>query len=208
MQLERNGSTAPQGRREWLKWAGGAGLATALGSSAAAAAPAPAPRGPLTPAIPNVPVLTHEGKTLRFYDDLVRGRIVVINMMYTVCTGICPVSTANLLQVQEALGPRLGRDVFMLSMTLQPQFDDPAALRDYMKRYGVQPRGWTYLTGKPQDMEALRRGLGFFSTDPVEDADLRAHTGMVRAGNERFNRWLMVPAFSSPRRILSAVQRL
>ena len=205
MQFERTGSTVPQERREWLKWVGGAGLSAAFGAAAAAT---PAPRGPATQRIPNVPVVTHEGKTLRFYDDLVRGRIVMLNMMYTVCTGICPASTANLLQVQEALGPRLGRDVFMVSMTLQPQFDDPAALRDYMKRYGVQHRGWTYLTGKPQDMEVLRRGLGFFSTDPVEDADLRAHTGMVRAGNDAFNRWLMVPALSSPRRILSAVQRL
>lgn len=206
MQLEHTGSAAPQARREWLKWVAGAGLSTTLGSGVAVAATAPS--GPLTPPIPNVPVVTHEGRTLRFYDDLVRGRIVVLNMMYTVCTGICPLGTANLLQVQEALGPRLGRDVFMLSMTLQPQFDDPAALRDYMKRYGVGPRGWTFLTGKPHDMDVLRRGLGFFNTNPVEDADLRAHTGMVRAGNERFNRWLMVPAFSSPRRILSAVQRL
>lgn len=178
-------------RREMLRWGTGAGR----------------PRAPSPPSFPNLPVLTHEGKSVRFYDDLVRGRTVVFNMMYTVCTGVCPISTANLLQVQQALGPRLGRDVFMYSMTLQPQFDDARALRGYMQRYGIQP-GWTYLTGKLADMDLLRRELGFVDSDPVADSDLRTHTGMVRAGNDALNRWLMVPAFSSADRIVGAVQRL
>ena len=95
----------------------------------------------------------------------------------------------------------------MYSMTLQPQFDDARALRDYMRRYGIQP-GWTDLTGKPRDMDLLRRELGFVDSDPVADSDLRTHTGMVRAGNDTLNRWLMVPAFGSAHRIVSAVQRL
>jgi protein SCO1/2 len=178
-------------RREMLRWVTGAGRSRA---------PSPAH-------FPNLPVLTHEGKAVRFYDDLVRGRTVVFNMMYTVCSGICPASTATLLQVQQGLAPRLGRDVFMYSMTLQPQFDDPRALRDYMQRYGVQP-GWTFLTGKPQDMDVLRRALGFFDSDPALDGDLRTHTGMVRAGNDALNRWLMVSTFTSPQRIVNALQRL
>ena len=202
MQSERSEAAAPNARRRWLQWAG-AGLSTTL-AGVASAAPA---RAPSPARFPNVPVLTHEGKTLRFYDDVARGKVVVFNMMYTVCSGICPTSTANLLQLQEALGPRLGRDVFMYSLTLQPQFDDPKALRDYMKRYGVKD-GWTYLTAQPADMERLRRALGFFNTDPVVDADLKSHTGMVRAGNEPLDRWLMVPAIGSPRRIVSAVERL
>jgi cytochrome oxidase Cu insertion factor (SCO1/SenC/PrrC family) len=115
----------PRARRDWLKRVAGGGVL-------------PAPR------FPNLPVVTHEGRTVRFYDDLVRGRTVVFNMMYTVCTGICPISTANLLQVQQALGHRLGRDLFMYSLTLQPQFDDPRALRDYMQRYGIRQPGWTW----------------------------------------------------------------
>jgi protein SCO1/2 len=188
----------PRERRDWFKRVVAGALPAAVGGAAAAPPPA---------RFPNVPVVTHEGRTVRFYDDLVRGRTVVFNMMYTVCTGICPISTANLLQVQQALAPRLGRDLFMYSMTLQPQFDDPRALRDYMQRYGIGA-GWTYLTGKPQDMDVLRRALGFFDSDPALDGDLRTHTGMVRAGNDARNRWLMVPAASTPQRILGAVQRL
>uniref|UniRef100_UPI00286D034A SCO family protein n=1 Tax=Polaromonas sp. TaxID=1869339 RepID=UPI00286D034A len=66
--------------------------------------------GPQANYFPNLVLQSHEGKKLRFYDDVLRGKIVVINMMYTVCTGICPGNTANLLQVQQMLGNRLGRD--------------------------------------------------------------------------------------------------
>lgn len=197
-----SGTTPPPRRRELLRWVAGTGALASFDAS-----PAGRPAGPPPPRFPNLTVLTHEGKAVRFYDDLVRGRTVVFNMMYTVCSGICPASTATLLQVQRELAPRLGRDVFMYSMTLQPQFDDPRALRDYMQRYGVQP-GWTFLTGKPQDMDVLRRALGFFDSDPALDGDLRTHTGMVRAGNDALNRWLMVSTFSAPQRIVSALQRL
>ena len=104
-------------KRDWLKWLGGAALAPVLAASAPAAAAATTKNGPRAEYFPNTLVQTHEGKKLRFYDDAVKGKIVVFNMMYTVCTGICPGNTANLLQVQQALGSRLGKDVFMYSMT-------------------------------------------------------------------------------------------
>jgi protein SCO1/2 len=194
------------GRRDWLKWAGGAALVPAL-AGRAAAAPAAAKAGPRANYFPNVVVQTHEGKKVRFYDDLVHGKIVVFNMMYTVCTGICPANTANLLQVQQALGDRLGKDIFMYSMTLQPQFDDPKALREYMQRYGIKP-GWTFLTGEPGEMDVLRRKMGFFDSDPALDADLKNHTGMVRVGHERLDRWFMVPAVIAPWQIARAILEL
>ena len=91
-------------KRNWLKWMGGAALAPVLAASTATRA-APGPRAGY---FPNSIVQTHDGRKLRFYDDVVRGKIVVFNMMYTVCTGICPGNTANLLQVQQALGSRRG----------------------------------------------------------------------------------------------------
>lgn len=185
------------GRRNWLKWMGGAALAPALASSGAAHA---AKAGPRADYFPNAVVQTHEGKKLRFYDDVVQGKTVVFSMMYTVCTGICPGNTANLLQVQQALGSRLGKDIFMYSLTLQPEFDTPAALRDYVKRYGIQP-GWTFLTGRPKEMDTIRRRLGFFDEDPRIDANLASHTGMVRIGNEALDRWFSMPALSPPKHI-------
>ncbi len=192
------------GKRDWLKWVGSAALAPVLAASGPALA---ASAGPRAGYFPNTIVQTHDGRKLRFYDDIVRGKVVVFNMMYSVCTGICPGNTANLLQVQQALGDRLGKDIFMVSMTLQPEFDTPKALNDYAKSYGIKP-GWTFLTGQPKEMDVIRRKLGFFNDDPKIDADLANHTGMVRIGNEALDRWFMMPALSAPRQIARSILQL
>lgn len=194
---------APTSKREWLKWMGrGALLPLALATTASP--PLRAATGPRANYFPNSTVQTHDGRSLRFYDDVVHGRVVLFNMMYAVCTGICPGNTANLRQVQAALGARLGRDVLMVSMTLQPAFDTPEVLRDYVKSYDIKP-GWLFLTGKPQDMDLIRRKLGFFNDDPLLDSDLANHTGMLRLGNERLDRWSMLPALTSPDQIARTV---
>ncbi|HEY3046779.1 MAG TPA: SCO family protein [Polaromonas sp.] len=191
-------------KRKWLKWMGCAALAPVLASSGPAMA---AKAGPRANYFPNAVLDTHDGKKLRFYDDVVQGKVVAINMMYAVCTGICPGNTANLLQVQEALGQRLGKDVFMYSLTLQPELDTPQALQDYVNRYHIKP-GWTFLTGRPKEMDTIRRKLGFFNDDPKIDADLASHTGMLRIGNEALDRWFMMPALSPPKQIARAILQL
>jgi protein SCO1 len=191
-------------KRDWLKWMGSAALAPVLTLSASATQSNLAPRARY---FPNSVVQTHLGKNLRFYDDVVRGKIVVFNMMYSICTGICPSNTANLLEVQKALGKRLGKDIFMVSMTLQPEFDTPRALQEYVKRYDIQP-GWTFLTGQPKEMDVIRRKLGFFNDDPKIDSDLANHTGMVRVGNEPLDRWFMVPSLSQPQQIARAILQM
>ena len=152
----------------------------------------------------NAQLLTHEGRAVRFYDELLQDKLVVINMMYTVCSGICPANTAALKALQLALGARVGRDIFMYSLTLRPELDTPDALREYMLKYQVGP-GWTFLTGKPAEVDRIRRRLGFYDTDPVADADLGRHTGMLRIGNLRTRRWSMAPALASTRQLVSAI---
>ena len=182
--------------------------AAALAPLFASAVPLKTSRdGPQVNAFPNFVMETHDGRKLRFYDDLLKGKIVVINMLYTSCSGICPPNTSNLLQVQEALGKRLGRDIFMYSLTLQPEFDRPATLNAYVKLRGIKP-GWTLLTGKPAEMEQIRRRLGFTDSDPVADADLSNHTGVVRVGNVALDRWFMLPALSRPQEIARAILEL
>ena len=154
---------------------------------------------------PNVLLRTHEDRTVRFYDDLMRGKIVIVNFMYVRCEGICPGTTANLVKVQEALGERVGRDVFMYSFTLKPDQDTPADLREYAERHGVGP-GWLFLTGRPDDIELLRRRLGFVDPDPVVDADKSQHIGLVRIGNEALDRWAACPALGNPEQIVRTVQ--
>jgi protein SCO1/2 len=152
----------------------------------------------------NTALLTHEGKTVRFYDDLLRDKLVVINMMYTSCTGICPANTAALKALRQALGDRVGREVFLYSLSLRPEFDSPAALRDYARLYDTGP-GWTFLTGVPREVDAIRRKLGFYDSNPALDADISRHTGMARIGNLRTGRWCMAPVMSSTRNLLSTI---
>jgi len=107
------------------------------------------------PYFPDTVLQDHTGKRVRFYTDLLKGKIVVINMMYTVCTGICPDNTARLREVQAELGGRSGREVFIYSITLRPEADSPAVLAAYAKQFGVG-KGWSFLTGSPRDIELVR----------------------------------------------------
>ena len=161
-------------------------------------------RGPRAGYFPNVVLRTHEGKAVRFYDDLIKGKIVVINFMYANCTGICPAMTMNLMKVQEALGGRVGRDIFMYSITLKPQEDDSVALKHYVEMHGIKP-GWLFLTGSRRDVEALRRKLGFTDPDPVLDRDSSQHIGVVKFGNEAFDRWAACPALTDPDQIVKSI---
>src|SRR5260221_9633098 len=149
--------------------------------------------GPRVGYFPNVALRTHEDKTVRFYDDLIAGKFVVINFMYTGCGEICPGMTANLVEVQRLLGERIGRDIFMYSITLQPELDTPAILRGYAETFGVQP-GWLFLTGARDDVELLRRKLGFVDPDPLVDRDLGQHIGIVKFCIEKLDRGPGSPA--------------
>ena len=188
----------------------GLGAATlgGLAVRAAAAAPDGARRGGArTPTLPNVPLVTHEGQAVRFYDDLIRGKVVAINMMYADCEGICPLATSNLVRVQALLGARAGRDVFLYSLTLQPELDTPPRLQAYAAMHGVQP-GWVFLTGARADLEQLRYRLGFFDLNPVVDGDKATHTGMVRIGNDGYDRWTSASALARPEQIVATINHV
>ena len=146
---------------------------------------------------PNVRLLTHEGKSVRFYDDLIRGRIVTLNFMYARCQNICPGMTSNLVMVQRALGKRVGREIFMYSITLKPEEDTPLVLKSYAATHDVKP-GWLFLTGQHDDIEMLRRRLGFVDPDPAVDADTSQHIGVVLYGNDALDRWAACPALTAP----------
>src|SRR5687768_8161876 len=134
-------------RRDWLTVCAG-GLAATVGAglafrldlagAQAAAAGAARARG-ASGRIPDVPLITHDGKRVRFYSDLIRGRVVFVSMMYAQCNERCPPMTQNLRLVQEALGDRVGRDLFMYSITLLPEHDRPADLKAYREQHHVGP---------------------------------------------------------------------
>lgn len=182
-------------------------LANALGSTAPAEKAddlKPRKSGPRAKYFPNFLMRTHEGKEVRFYDDLIHGKHVVINMMYADCQGLCPTMTANLVKVQQLLKDRIGKDIFMYSITLQPEKDTPKALKEYVEMHGVE-KGWLYLTGRPADIEALRRKLGFTDPDPERDKDKANHIGLLRIGNELTDVWIATPAVAKPHNVVKRI---
>lgn len=147
---------------------------------------------------PNVPLVTHEGKSVRFYDDLLKGKIVVLNLMYADCTSLCPRITSNLLAAQRILTQRVRQDIFFYSMTIKPAEDTPAKLKAYAAMHHVE-RNWLFLTGKPADLELLRQKLGWADANPEKDRrDKSLHSGMVRYGNEPLSQWSSIQGSADP----------
>lgn len=147
---------------------------------------------------PNVVLTTHEGKQVRFYEDLLKDKIVVLNLMYANCQGVCPVITANLVRAQKILIEQGKRNVCIYSLTVKPEEDTPEKLKAYAEMHNVGP-GWKFLTGKPADVELLRSKLGFVDPDPKVDQDDPArHSGMVRFGNEPQAWWAACQGQTNP----------
>jgi len=146
---------------------------------------------------PNLVLTAHDGRKLKFYDDLVKDKIVIFNMFYAKCEGICSPITKNLVRLQSILGNRVGKDIFMYSFTLKPKDDTVEAMKHYAHMHKVKP-GWLFLTGSADDMETIRRKLGFVDPDPVVDKDLSNHIGVIKYGNEPLERWGGCPGMSAP----------
>ena len=134
---------------------------------------------------PNVPLVTHEGKAVRFYEDLMKDKKVLVNFIFTSCDQACPLDTAKMAQVQKLLGARVGRDIHMYSITLDPENDTPQVLKAYAQKFGAAP-GWQFLTGKREDIDALRVKLG-------ERGQKEEHANTVRVGDVAKAHWIKVP---------------
>ncbi len=145
---------------------------------------------------PNVTLTTQDGEQVRFYDDLVKGRIVAINLIYTTCKYACPLETARLSQVAKLLGDRMGRDVFFYSITIDPDHDTPQVLKEYAAKYQAGP-GWTFLTGTKGDIEAISKKLGLYSEPDPSNPD--GHTPMLVIGNEETGQWMRNSALDNPK---------
>jgi protein SCO1 len=145
---------------------------------------------------PNVTLTTQDGTKVHFYDDLIKGKIVVIDLIYTHCVDSCPLETARLVQVQKMLGDRVGKDIFFYSISIDPTQDTPEVLKAYAEKYHVGP-GWTFLTGKKEDIDLISKKLGLYSEPDPNDRD--GHTPSVILGNEPGGQWMRNSALDNPR---------
>jgi protein SCO1/2 len=146
---------------------------------------------------PNVPLVTQDGKTVRLYDDLLKGKIVAIDLIYTHCKFSCPVETARLAQVQRILGDRVGKDIFFYSITLDPERDTPEVLKAYAEKFHVGP-GWLFLTGKKEDIKLVSKKLGLFAEAQLPESR-DGHTPDLMVGNVATGQWMKNSAVDNPR---------
>ncbi|MFK8329833.1 SCO family protein [Pseudomonas sp. BJa5] len=145
---------------------------------------------------PNTPLVTQDGQRVHFFDDLIKDKVVAINFIFTGCSDSCPVETARLRQVQKILGDRVGKDIFLYSISIDPYNDTPATLKRYAEKFGIGP-GWTLLTGEPDDIEKLRRSLGLY-IEGLENGRSKDHNLSLIIGNQSTGRWMKASPFESP----------
>src|SRR5262249_62066997 len=129
---------------------------------------------------PNIPLVTHRGEKVRFFDDLIKDKVVAINFIYTRCADAWPMETARLREVERLLQGRLGKDIYFYSISIDPEHDTPEVLSAYAETWKIGP-GWTFLTGSEEDITALRKKLGVYEPDRKK----RDHGLSMIIGNQR-----------------------
>jgi protein SCO1/2 len=145
---------------------------------------------------PDVPLTTQDGEVVRLYDDLLKDKVVAIDLIYTHCRFSCPLETARLAEVQRLLGDRVGKEIFFYSITLDPKRDTPEVLKAYAEKYHVGP-GWLFLTGNPDDIKLVARKLGLYFEALSANRD--GHTPDLMIGNVSTGQWMKNSAVDNPR---------
>lgn len=151
------------------------------------------------PRIPDIEVYDQNGKRLKFYTDLVKGKTVAVNFIFTTCTTICPPLTATFRRVQQQLAEGGAGDVQLISISVDPVVDTPERLRDYAAKFKAGP-GWTFVTGEKLDIDALLRALG------GAVADKNQHTPSILVGNDPAGRWTRTYGLSSPSALVKVIK--
>jgi protein SCO1/2 len=148
--------------------------------------------------IPDVEVLDQDGRKLHFYTDLVKDRVVAINFIFTTCTTICPPLGATFARVQKDLGERTGREVQMISISVDPVTDTPERLKAWGEKFHAA-HGWTFVTGAKPAIDELLRALGAATASPQD------HSPTVLIGNDARGEWTRTYGLAPPRQILQLI---
>lgn len=143
-------------------------------------------------------LVTQDGRPVRFYTDMLKNRVVLLSFIYTNCTDVCPILMPNLAAIQDLLGDRFGREVHFVSISVDPEDDTPEVLRAYGERYGAKP-GWTFLTGKKENVDRVVYRLGQYTKD-FED-----HSMLFLLGDVKNARWVKIRGDSSPESVLARI---
>jgi cytochrome oxidase Cu insertion factor (SCO1/SenC/PrrC family) len=149
----------------------------------------------------NPVLLTQDGRPVHFFDDLLQGKVVAMNFIYTSCKDACPLVSGNLARVQDFLGDRLGSSINLISFTVDPAHDQPIELKRFADAFGARP-GWYFLTGEPAVLDPLLHRLGAYSGEPLD------HNTALIVGNPDAGVWTKLFAMGDPSAIAHALLNL
>lgn len=161
----------------------------------------PAAEAPAPPRVPDVDCLDQNGKKLRFHTDLVKGKVVVISFIFTSCKYMCTIVGEGVARLQAALGERVGRDVHLVSVSIDPVTDTPEKLKAWAARLRAKD-GWTLVTGEKAEIDRLLKVLTGGASGP------RTHSPLLLIGNEAKNLWDEAYAFENPARLIQLIDRV
>ncbi len=147
----------------------------------------------------DVSLINQNGQPMKVYSDLLKDKVVIINSFFTTCVSVCPMMARSIAKIQERLGDRLGKDVHIISISVDPETDTPPRLKEFADRFNARP-GWYFLTGKKQDVEFTLRKLGQY----VEAKD--DHTTVIIMGNVRTGLWKKVMGMAAAEDLIKAAE--
>jgi cytochrome oxidase Cu insertion factor (SCO1/SenC/PrrC family) len=148
--------------------------------------------------IPDAHVIDQNGNRLNFYTDLVRGKTVAINFIFTTCTTICPPLTATFRRVQQQLGERVGRDVRLISISVDPVTDTPERLKAFASKFKADA-GWSFVTGDKPEIDKLLAALG------ASVADKNDHSPTIIVVNDATGKATRTYGLAPPSRLAQLI---
>lgn len=152
--------------------------------------------------VSDIEVVDQDGKKVNIYSDLIKGKIVGVNFIYTTCKMICiPMSavfsgTAKLL-TEEGLGDRVN----LISVTLDPENDTPEKLKEFAKKH-KREKGWTLVTGDPVKIRGLLKELGGF------EKNIESHGAFTVIGNDLTGEWKKISGIKPPKGLVEEFKKI
>jgi len=150
----------------------------------------------------NLELINQDGETVRFFDDVLKDKVVVINFVFTNCEGACPLITHKLTLVRDGLEGKIGNPIQFVSLSLDPARDTPAAMKEFAQKHNADHEGWIFLTGKSENLDNIIQRLGQF-TDDIEQ-----HSTMMLAGNVNAAHWMKIQPQEMPPQIVEKLKLL
>ncbi|MCJ7589819.1 MAG: SCO family protein [Woeseiaceae bacterium] len=150
----------------------------------------------------NLELINQNGETVRFFEDVLKDKVVVINFVFTNCQGACPLMTHKLSLVRDQFEDKIGNPLQFVSLSIDPERDTPAAMKAFAAEHQADHDGWLWLTGKPENLDNIIKRLGQYAED------IEAHSTMMLAGNVNAAHWVKIQPYEMPPQIAQKIALL